>query len=174
MRWFIYEDLVYYSAYDDSWRDYYYIWGSDSFPTTHTPPEQPPASTTSQVIFNMGDATKTLSVSGSSLNSIIQLLSAMKQEESKEMSEREIEEMIQKKQELFKILGVPQKSLFHNTKKEEEEEVIDGNGYLVKHYTFLNEAQSMIIRRKEDAKYEIAFRLFFLLFYFDGVDKQVD
>lgn len=33
-RWYIYEDLVYYSSHEDTWRDYYVISGYDHFPST--------------------------------------------------------------------------------------------------------------------------------------------
>lgn len=32
-RWYIYEDLVYYSSHNDSWKDYFVITGYDHFPS---------------------------------------------------------------------------------------------------------------------------------------------
>ena len=37
-RWYVYEDLIYYSYNDDTWRSFFQISGSDRFPSSSIPP----------------------------------------------------------------------------------------------------------------------------------------
>lgn len=161
-RWYVYEDLVYYSYNDDTWRSFFQISGSDRFPSSSIPlPSIPPSSTSlpseqeedtenkeHMVTIKIGDQSNTVQMKGNLLGSLLQFLNGMNKD-PKDQSEEEKKRLAEIRQELLKSLS----STLPIKQQKQKESYIDEEGYKVSEFDFIKE--KVTIRMKKEIKYDI-------------------
>ena len=159
-RWYVYEDLIYYSYNNDTWRSFFEMSGSDRFPSSSIPSSIPPAPSlpTEQedptenkehmVTIKLGDQSSTVQMKGNLLGNLLQFLSGMNKD-PKDQSEEEKKRLDIIRQELLKSLS----SSLPIKQQKQRESYIDEEGYKVSEFDFIKE--KVTIRMKKEIKYDI-------------------
>lgn len=149
-RWYVYEDLVFYSSHRDSWRDYFSIRGSDQFPTLSQEEEEPQENV---VTIQLGNNVRTVKLNGASLGEILRMMNVFTQTDEG-TTEEERERRVETRIELLKKLGISKDTLFHSSSEPVEE--IEDQGYRISKNKFPS-GEEMVLRKIEHVKYEVEF-----------------
>ena len=150
--WFVYEDLVFYSADSVYWNDMYTIWGRNAFPSVY---DQPASSKNQQtnpieglntdhtILVKFGDNTD-VRLNREQFAKMISLLNSLHSAGSNVASPSD--EQMEERNELMALLGLKTKV------PEVKEELIDGYAYSRIELPSL----TLQIQRKDDMEYFIA------------------